>query len=288
MRKTFASPSLDNLVDLACRDGVDIRPTLLRVLTDLYVQKPSHSTDEEVQYVELALGLVDTVDEATRMAVAARLAQYPAAPASVLSRLAGLALPSAITSADSNAPHHLTEEFFAAAAAERRLILTNLDAVASSAQCHIPQDTVARLERAALQHNTAEFCRLVERALRIGTRLAARVVNDASGEPIVIVAKALGMTSAVLQRILLMLNPQIGRSVARVYDLSRLFEEITRQAAEHMISIWRQADPPRPPHHEPLYWDDQHRSARGQATSTGFRIARRRDALPARNRSTEG
>ena len=30
---------LDGLVDLACRDGVDIRPTLLRVLTDLYVQK---------------------------------------------------------------------------------------------------------------------------------------------------------------------------------------------------------------------------------------------------------
>ena len=43
MMKFSAYPPLDGLVDLACRDGVDIRPTLLRVLTDLYVQKPTHS-----------------------------------------------------------------------------------------------------------------------------------------------------------------------------------------------------------------------------------------------------
>ena len=43
MMKSSPDPKLDGLVDLACRDGVDIRPTLLRVLTDLYVQKPKHS-----------------------------------------------------------------------------------------------------------------------------------------------------------------------------------------------------------------------------------------------------
>ena len=36
-------PTSNGLVELANRDGVDIRPTLLRVVTDLYVQKPSHS-----------------------------------------------------------------------------------------------------------------------------------------------------------------------------------------------------------------------------------------------------
>ena len=74
MLKSSAYPPLDGLVDLACRDGVDIRPTLLRVLTDLYVQKPTHSAEEETQYVELALGLIDAVDAATRATVAARLA----------------------------------------------------------------------------------------------------------------------------------------------------------------------------------------------------------------------
>ena len=32
-------PKLEGLDSLARRDGVDIQPTLLRVLTDLYVQK---------------------------------------------------------------------------------------------------------------------------------------------------------------------------------------------------------------------------------------------------------
>ena len=89
MMKSSAYPPLDGLVDLACRDGVDIRPTLLRVLTDLYVQKPTHSADEEIQYVELALGLIDTVDAPTRAAVATRLAAYPAAPAAILAKLGG-------------------------------------------------------------------------------------------------------------------------------------------------------------------------------------------------------
>src|SRR3979411_180096 len=93
MMKLPAYPHLDGLVDLACRDGVDIRPTLLRVLTDLYVQKPTHSAEEETQYVELALGLIDTVDAQTRAAVRARLSTYPAGPAVVLLKLAGPDLP---------------------------------------------------------------------------------------------------------------------------------------------------------------------------------------------------
>ena len=38
-------PKLEGLDSLARRDGVDIRPTLLRVLTDLYVQKPAHTSE---------------------------------------------------------------------------------------------------------------------------------------------------------------------------------------------------------------------------------------------------
>ncbi|MFZ1951930.1 MAG: DUF2336 domain-containing protein, partial [Pseudolabrys sp.] len=87
MVKLSASDSLDSLVDLACRDGVDIRPTLLRVVTDLYVQKPIHGAEEETQFVELALGLIDAVDAQTRAAVAASLSAYPAAPAAVLRKL---------------------------------------------------------------------------------------------------------------------------------------------------------------------------------------------------------
>ena len=80
-------PGLDGLLTLSRREGVDIRPTLLRVLTDLYVQASKHSTDEERQFVELTSRLIDQVDDATRAAVRARLAIYPNAPAETLRKL---------------------------------------------------------------------------------------------------------------------------------------------------------------------------------------------------------
>jgi hypothetical protein len=66
---------------LSRREGVDIRPTLLRVLTDLYVQADAHSGEEERQFIELTSRLIDEVDDATRAAVRARLAIYPGTPA---------------------------------------------------------------------------------------------------------------------------------------------------------------------------------------------------------------
>src|SRR3954454_3187840 len=80
-------PGLDGLMTLSRREGVDIRPTLLRVLTDLYVQAAAHSADEERQFVELTSRLIEEVDDATRAAVRARLAVYPATPAEILTKL---------------------------------------------------------------------------------------------------------------------------------------------------------------------------------------------------------
>jgi len=79
---------LEGLDNLARRDGVDTRPTLVRVLTDLYIQKPAHSSEEERHYTELVLRLIDTVDLATRVAVAKKIAGYPGAPPAVARRLA--------------------------------------------------------------------------------------------------------------------------------------------------------------------------------------------------------
>ena len=80
MTKSSVFSPLDGLVDLACRDGVEIRPTLLRVLTDLYVQKHPHSAEEEAQYIELALRLLEAVDAPTRKAVAASALDLCQAP----------------------------------------------------------------------------------------------------------------------------------------------------------------------------------------------------------------
>ena len=79
--------SLD-LTDVGLRGDVDMRPTLLRVLADLYVQKLTHTPDEERHFTELALRLLDSVDVATRAAVAARLAHHLSPPLRVIQRLA--------------------------------------------------------------------------------------------------------------------------------------------------------------------------------------------------------
>jgi hypothetical protein len=283
-----AYPPLDGLVDLACRDGVDIRPTLLRVLTDLYVQKPAHSAEEETQYVELARGLIDAVDASTRAIVAATLSAYPAAPAAILGKLATFssppdARPRRETESEPEVRNDLLELFFAAKTEERRLILTNLDVAAESvARRPAPasSEVIRRLESAALRRNPGEFSRMLERALGISRGLAERIARDPSGEPVVVAARALGMTAAVLHRILLFLNPAIGQSVERVYDLARLYDELTPAAGERMIAIWRQAAGRSRPAHEPGLWDDERRDARSLSTPTRYRSDRGRVVQP--------
>src|SRR5262249_5349221 len=77
----------EGLIDLD-RRGVDIRPTLLRVLTDQYLHRRIHTPDEDRQYTELTLRLLDETDVPARAAVATRLAPHATAPRAIILRLA--------------------------------------------------------------------------------------------------------------------------------------------------------------------------------------------------------
>src|SRR3954462_11041187 len=87
MTKPPMFPGFDGLLTLSRREGVDIRPTLLRVLTDLYVQTNSHTNDEERQFVELTSRLIGRVEDATRAAVPAGLSIYPHTPPAIMHKL---------------------------------------------------------------------------------------------------------------------------------------------------------------------------------------------------------
>jgi hypothetical protein len=289
MTKSPAYPPIDSLVDLACRDGVDIRPTLLRVLTDLYVQKPVHSAEEEAQFVELARGLIDAVDATTLAVVADKLSVYPAAPAAILGRLGvraarPVAPAPARTEVKPAARTDLLEVFFAAGTDERRLILSNLGVEADTATSPTPasSEVIRRLENAALQRNPGEFARMLEPALGVSRTLAERITRDPSGEPIVVAARALGMPAAALHRVLLFLNPAIGQSVERVYDLARLYDELTPAAGEHMVVMWRQTTFRAKPTHKPVHWDDERRDARSLSTPARYRSDRDHVSQPSR------
>jgi uncharacterized protein (DUF2336 family) len=140
----------------------------------------------------------------------------------------------------------LSELFFAAGDAERRHILMNLEyAAPASPRALSPRahDIVGRLETSALAHNVDAFAREVELAFGISGRLARRIVADELGEPIVVVAKALQAPRAVVERILLFINPRIGQSVQRVYELATRYDEISSAAALRLVAIWQEAAP---------------------------------------------
>ena len=266
--------NLDGLAELANRDSGDIKPTLLRVMTDLYVQKPVHTAEEEAQYIELAARLIDRVDAPTRAIVANRLASYPAAPRAVVERLQrgptprdedqpalSPAAPAAVPAASLA---ELSELFLTADAQDRRMILLHLDYAglrpAEPVAPQVAQDAIRRLELAALNHNNEGFAQEIERTLGIDRDMARRLVEDESGEPVLVLAHALDMPADVLQRILLCLNPSISHSVLRVYELSMLYEEMEAKSAARLITLWQiahqPAQPPALQRHQPQHYDD--------------------------------
>jgi hypothetical protein len=81
-----AFAELEDLLDIG--SGIDMRTSLLRVLTHLYLQRPTHTPEDEHYYTELALRLIDAADISERAALATRLAPYASAPSAVIERLA--------------------------------------------------------------------------------------------------------------------------------------------------------------------------------------------------------
>jgi hypothetical protein len=273
--------SLQGFTEIGLRGGVDMRPTLLRVLTDLYVQKLTHTPDEDRHYTELALRLLESVDVPTRVAVATRLAHHLSPPAAVMQKLAA-DLPEVsaplrsirsqqkqgtpastrqeftVTAIGARAADRtkrgrgkmdvdlsgeLNELFFAASAEERRLILLNLHIVApppagTPGIVHDPS-VGRRLESAVLARKREDFAHELSRALFIAREQARRIAGDELGEPIVVAAKALGVSRDQLHRILLFVNTAIGHSVERVHALAALYDEMHIQAALDLVEVWQ-------------------------------------------------
>ncbi|MCX7309854.1 MAG: DUF2336 domain-containing protein [Afipia sp.] len=267
----------DGLMTLSRREGVDIRPTLLRVLTDLYVQTPSHSRDEDRQFVELASRLIDEGDDATRAAVSARLSIYPNTPrelqwklglrTSLDDRLSRYVLSPPISTEEPEAnvdlviapqattaptlsmkpddASQLITMFVAANASERHQILHNLTDAPLKPSTRVDPRRAARalpaLEQHAMARNMEGFTAELADALILTSQVANQIVNDNGGEALACALKTLDMPADAFQRVLLFLNPALGASVMDVYRLARLYDTITERAALILLSAWRGA-----------------------------------------------
>lgn len=296
-------PGFEGLLTLSRREGVDIRPTLLRVLTDLYVQASAHSAEEARQFVELSSRLIDQVDDATRAAVRARLAIYPAAPAEILRKLGvrptnsdhsapvtrdpspSSPAPQGIDPADaptrmaanpsrqSGDAAEIHELFFRAGGSERVAILHGLADMTLKTAPRIPEPRAAlaieTLEMAAFAADVENFTLELGESLILPAALAARIVGDVGGEPLACAMRALDMPSATFQRVLLFLKPEFGSSVHHVYRLSRLYDRLSEHAALAMLAIWRGSAPaPIRAKFRPSLYDDERLRSRSAAGPT--------------------
>jgi Uncharacterised protein conserved in bacteria (DUF2336) len=291
----------DGLMALSRREGVDIRPTLLRVLTDLYVQSATHTPDEERQFTELASRLLDDVDDATRAVVRAKLTTYPRTPHEIRRKLAiklpleqypvvspietetaeveldTIAAP-ALAPAQMHRPlpmlsmkpqeaSSLIEMFLAGNSKERAKVLEELIDAPLKPSVKVDPRRAARavttLEAAAMSADIAAFANELADALILPMAVARQIVNDPLGEPLVCALKALGMPSDGFQRVLLFLNPTIGKSVMDVYRLARMYDVLNERVALIMLAAWRGSSiATTRAKYQPALYDDERNRAR--------------------------
>ena len=278
------SSNSDTLIEVSDQPGADMTARLLLALTALYVQRPTHTAEEQQQYVELALRLIDKVEAATRTAVARILQGHPDAPAEVVERLdarqcprdgepegephftrdqhcardqdfdghpqladrkcASMPTPPGAPAACQSAslPPEFGEAFFAASPAERRGLLSLIARGYGDYVQVVREDSDplhGKVDAAAWPGQIGEFAREFEQLIDIPNGLCQRILNDPSGEPMVVAAKATGMPIAMLQRILLLVSASASYSVQRVYDLTDLYHGLDGRAARDLLAQWR-------------------------------------------------
>lgn len=84
----LTSDALHHLAARGLSEAGGPKPLLLRVLTDLFVMRPTHSPEETRQFAEIAHRLLAEATQAECDHAAAVLSRHPAAPPDLLDRLA--------------------------------------------------------------------------------------------------------------------------------------------------------------------------------------------------------
>lgn len=321
-------PRLEGLFALSRARGLDVRPTLLRVLTDLFVEARQPSESDIERYSELAGHLVDQVDDDTRLVVARKLGPCPFAPRLIIDKLIA-SEPEAAERVIATSPLLTRDDLWtlatdggpmtSAAIARRRDIDQDLarflarkgyplvaDALAdnvavsldeetilllspaaadlpdlasrlsrrrdvqapwlaplfldlerssrmavlagSKAESHAlrprtresqisaPQLVLDAIEHAALSRNPADVGIGLADLLDLDGAIAARIVSDASGEPLAVTLAAIGMPVDQAARVLIFTAPATpDDAVERIRRLVQIVETVPRMAATRLV-----------------------------------------------------
>ncbi|BAR99925.1 transcriptional regulatory protein algP [Blastochloris viridis] len=98
---------------------------------------------------------------------------------------------------------------------------------------------ITELEQAALQRKPEDFIDRLAAMLDLDRTKAEEVVRDPTGQSVAIACRALDMPCDVFSRIMLFLDPTIGRSVALVFSLAEYYGRLSVAQANDVVATWR-------------------------------------------------
>ena len=115
---------------------------------------------------------------------------------------------------------------------------------------------------AAKKRDRPALVEAFSRALGITNEVATRLLYDPSGEPLVLMIRAAGLSDADGRTVLLLANKQISESVDKFFRLADLYASLEPSTAEAFIEAWRpEAETKRRPTHVPVYVEGAERPA---------------------------
>ncbi|TCK31270.1 uncharacterized protein (DUF2336 family) [Ancylobacter aquaticus] len=169
-------------------------------------------------------------------------AAAPRAPSVTDAPPADLAAAPAATAPPETAPPAVPD-FFLAGPEERASLIARLVTLPplplSERVGAPPASFIDALLDAAKAKGTGELATLMERALGVTPENAARIIADDTGQALAVVARALGLSFAILSRVLFRLHPVAGRSAGDMARLAEMFDALPLASAQHLVASWR-------------------------------------------------
>lgn len=120
----------------------------------------------------------------------------------------------------------------------------------------------ARLASLARQRQRDALIRTLAQGLRLEEADVTALLDDPSGEPLVVLLRGIGLSESEAQQVLMFANPVIAQGVESFDRLARLLSETPESVAGDLLALWRTGEMPRAKPvqgaaagHQPLFAD---------------------------------
>jgi hypothetical protein len=125
----------------------------------------------------------------------------------------------------------------------------------------------ARLGMLARQRQRDALINTLADGLRLDVARVTALLDDPSGEALVVLLKAIGLADAEAQQVLLLANPVISAAIETFARLTGLLGSIGEPAATRLVAQWRNDGTAEPrPAHQPYFADAARKDAHHVAT----------------------